>query len=445
MPEILYISTYKLLCSMQKLEIKPLLFNQSFFQDSSYLVPRISLSYPEGSEVKFISGPLHAGKTSLLRQIARNLQGIKVYIDFEDSRLQGLGPESFGVIEEAVAEIYEENSESNDSGQIYYFLDEIHNVPGWDIWVDKLNRQGVGVFITSSNSSLTGRELSNRLAGRSQNLKLFPFSFKEYLLMKYSIIPKLNLLIPSRSDEILCMFLQYFENGGFPDVIKTENVKLCQKYFEEIMENGTAARYDIQDINVLKKLAIFLISNMACEYSFDTLEVVSGIENKEIICHYLDYLEDNFLLYRVPKLNHLPDSEEKMDIPHKVYAADTGFFKAVYPNYPDSFGLRFENLVFLELLKRGKQLFYFRNKKECDFLIKEEDGQKISAAIQVSIHFVSPAVREREVLGLMEAMEEYGLEEGLILTMDDEEVLKVEGKDGTKKIMIKPAWKWMLE
>jgi len=430
---------------MQKSEIKTLLLNQSFFQDSSDLVPRISIPFPEGSEVKLIFGPLHAGKTSFLRQIARNLQGIKVYVDFEDSRLKELGSESFQVIEEAAAEIYEKEFEGNDEGQIYYFLDEVHNVPGWNIWVDRLNGQGTGVFVTSSNSSLSEQEFSTGLAGRSKTLKLFPFSFKEYLLMKYSIIPKPNLLTPSRSDEILCTFLQYFENGGFPDVIKTGNVKLCQKYFEEILQKGTAAGYDIQDINVLTKLAIFLISNMACEYSFDTLEIVSGIENKETIRRYLDYLEDNFLLYRVPKLNHVPDSKEDTYIPHKIYAGDTGFFKAVYPNYPDSFGLRFENLVFLELLRRGKQLFYFRNKKECDFLIKEEDSQKVSAAIQVSIHFGSPAVRERELLGLMEAMEEYGLEEGLILTMDDEEVLKIEGKDGTKKIIVKPAWKWMLE
>ena len=94
---------------------------------------------------------------------------------------------------------------------------------------------------------------------------------------------------------------------------------------------------------------------------------------------------------------------------------------------------------------RKNRYFYFRNRNECDFLIKEKDSEKISAAIQASIHFGSPAVREREVLGLMEAMEEYGLEEGLILTMDDEEVLKIEGKDGQKKIIVKSAWKWMLE
>jgi uncharacterized protein len=431
---------------MLKSEIKSLLIShRSYFQDSSDFVPRISFFCPAGDEITFISGPLHAGKTSLLRQIASSLQGLKIYIDFEDSRLRELEPESFKVIEEVAAEIYEKESEYNDAGQIYYFLDEIHNVREWNTWINNLNRQGAGVFVSSSRSNHTEPDLSFGLAGKYKILKLFPFSFKEYLLMKYSIVPKPNSLTPSLSDELLCTFLQYFENGGFPEVIKTGNVKLCQKYFEEILQKGTTPEYKIQDANTLKKLAIFLISNMACEYSLETLRILSGIEDESTVRHYLDYLEDNFLLYRIPKIGSIPDFKENPETPNKVYITDTGYFKAVYPNYPDSLGLRFENLVFLELLRRGKQIFYFRNRKECDFLIKERDSQKVSAAIQVSIHFGSQAVRERETLGLMEAMEDYELEEGLILTMDEEEVLMINGKSGMKKIWVKPAWKWMLE
>jgi uncharacterized protein len=431
---------------MHKLEINPLLLRQqSIFQDYSSLVPRISVSYQEGSGITFISGPRHAGKTSLLRQIASNLQGAKFYIDFEDSRLRELGPEIFQVIEETFAENYEKESGSTEAGQIYYFLDEIQNVQGWNVWIDRLYRQGAGIFLTASSSMLAEQELSTRFAGRSKLSKLFQFSFKEYLLMKYSVIPKLNSITPSLRDELLCAFLKYFENGGFPEVIKTGNIILCQNYFKEILQKGDTAGNNIQNINELKKLAVFLISNMACEYSFDTLKAVSGVENEETVRRYLDYLEDNFLLYSIPKLNRLPESKEEADTPHKIYAADTGFFKAVYPNYPDSLGLRFENLILLELLRHEKQVFYFQNRKECDFLIKEKDSQKVSAAIQASLYFGSQAVRERELLGLMEAMEEYGLEEGVILTLDDEETLRIEGKDGMKKIVVKPAWKWMLE
>jgi len=118
----------------------------------------------------------------------------------------------------------------------------------------------------------------------------------------------------------------------------------------------------------------------------------------------------------------------------------------VFPNYPDSLGLRFENLVFLELLRQGKQVSYFRDRRECDFLITEKDSQAVKAAIQVSISFGSPSVREREIPGLMAAMEEFGLNEGLILTMDDEGAIEIEGENGEKKrIIINSVWKWMLE
>lgn len=429
---------------MQKLELLPLIFShQVFFQNFLDLIPRNISPWcsVKGSEIKLISGPPHAGKTSFMSQVASNLDGVKIYIDFEDSRMQGLGSGGLQAIEEIAAEICKKESDQVEAGRIFYFFDEIHNLPEWENWVDRLYRQGAEIFLTSSKSKVID-EFSTRFAGRGRVLKLFPFSFKEYLQIKNTGIPEPNSLTPSRSDELLCMFLQYFENGGFPDVIKNNDISLSRKYFEEGLQKGAAADYDVQK---LKKLSIFLISNMASEYSPATLKKVSEIESEELIDTYLDYLEDLFVLYRVPKINRLQGSGKEKDIPCKIYVGDTGLFKAVYPSYPDSLGLRFENLVFLELLRREKQVFYFRNKRECDFVIKEKDSQEVSAAIQISICFGNPAVREREILGLTEAMNEYGLEEGFILTMDDEETVKVEGTDGKKIITVKSVWKWMLE
>jgi len=412
---------------MLKSEIKPLLLShQSLFQEYFNFVPRISVSFKGESGITFISGPRHAGKTSLLKQIACDLQGVKIYIDFEDCRFSELGSEIFQVIENTLVEIYEKELKNNEAGRIYYFFDEIQIVQGWNIWIARLYKQKAVIFVSSSSASLTRQELSA-------------------MLMKYSVIPKPNSITPSLREEILCALLRYFENGGFPEVIKTGDIKLCQKYFEEILEKGDSAGINFQDKSALKKLALYLISNMACEFSIETLKTVSGVEDKDTVNRYLDYLEENFLIYRIPKLNCPSENKENLINTHKVYIADTGFFKAVYPNYPDSLGLRFENLIFLELLRRGKKVFYFRNKKECDFIITEEDSSKVLAAIQTSFHLGSPASREREILGLMEALEEYGLEEGLILTLDDEEIIRMEGKAGKKIIVVKPAWKWMLE
>jgi predicted AAA+ superfamily ATPase len=429
--------------NMQKLEPLPVIFSHhNFLQNTPDLIPReiFPCCSVESSEIKLISGSTHAGKTTFMNQVASILAGVKIYIDFEDNRMQELGSGDLQTIEETAAEICKKETEDRAS-RVFYFFDEIQNLKGWENWVDRLHRQGAEIYLTSSRSKLIS-EFSSRFAGRCKILRLFPFSFREYLLIKGNGTAEPNLLTPSRSDELLCMFLQYFENGGFPDVIKNDDIDLPRKYFEEGLQKGAADGYDIQK---LKKLAIFLISNMASEYSLDTLKKVSGIENEELIGTYLDYLEDIFLLYRVPKLNSLQESGKEKDIPCKIYAGDTGLFKAVYPDYPDSLGLRFENLVFLELLRREKQVFYFQNKRECDFVIKKKDSQKVSAAIQTSVCFGSPVVREREILGLTEALDEYGLEEGLILTMDDEEIVRTESKNGKKTIVVKSVWKWMLE
>ncbi|AKB36150.1 hypothetical protein MSSAC_1560 [Methanosarcina siciliae C2J] len=377
------------------------------------------------------------------------MQGVKVYINFGDSRFQELGPECFQEIEEIAADVYLKGNE-NEAENVYYFLDEIQNFPGWENWVDRLNREGAGVFVTSSSSSLLNKDIASRFAGRTRFLKLLPFSFKEYLTLKGLRVPKPNFLTPSRCDEMLCLFLKYFENGGFPAVIKDGNFLLSGEYFEEILNNGVISRYNVQDAEGLKKLAIFLISNMASEYAIDTLKRASGIESEDTVRAYLDYLEEAFLLYRTPLLNPVSENEKETNqekkVPCKVYAGDTGFFKTVFPNYPDSLGLRFENLVFLELLRRDKQVSYFRDRRECDFLLTEKDCQAVQAAVQVSVYFGTPAVREREVLGLLAAMEEYGLNEGLILTMDDEGVIEIPDEDREKKrIVINSVWKWMLE
>ncbi len=429
---------------MQKSELLPLILShQTFFQNSLDLVPRDILSWCsiEGSEIKFISGPSNAGKTSFMSQVASSLEGTKIYIDFEEFQIQGFGTGHLQAIEDIAAEICKKENEKNGASRIFYFFDEIHNLPEWEKWIDKLYRQGAEIYLTSSKSKVIN-EFSSKFEDKGKILKLFPFSFKEYLRIKNTKIPEPSLLTPSINDDLLCIFLQYFENGGFPDVIRKGDIKLSKKYFEDELQKGAVAGYDIYK---LKKLAVFLISNMASEYSLDTLKKVSGIESDELISTYLDYLEDIFLLYRVPKFNSFQKIGRKTDNFCKIYVGDTGLFKAVYPAYPDSLGLRFENLVFLELLRREKEVSYYRNTKECDFVIKEKSSSKISAAIQVSICFGGPIVREREILGLIEAMDECNLKEGLILTMDDEEVVAVEGKSGKKIITVASVWKWMLE
>ncbi|WP_440955881.1 ATP-binding protein [Methanosarcina sp. Mfa9] len=486
---------------MQKSELRRIILSrQAFFQKHQALIPhdrKIDL-YLEDSEVVMICGIRGCGKTSLLKQIADRLDGIKIYINFEIIKPEDFEPRNFQDIRDIAAELYESSGKELDQKeieeggekQVYYFLEEIQHIPLWESWLKKLYEDGIKVFVTGSNSKFLNSGNGPFLTGRSKPLRLFPFSFKEYLRLKGIEMSDTDLdsLPTSRKDEILSHFLKYFDNGGFPQVIKNEDFELSRDYFEEVLQKEILDRHEFPDGGGLRRLAVFLFSNVASEYSFETLKKVSGIESEDTVRLYLDYLEESFLLYRVPGLNHSQDNSETQDNSEigsrnrnldlnwkekvmaascKVYAGDTGFFKTVATNYPDSLGLRFENLVFLELLRRGKELFFFRDRRECDFVVKRDvgQGQEIMEAIQVSTYFGNPAVREREVEGLLGAMQKFGLEEGLILTLDEEEVL-IPGDEGSlkpgdedipginlgsragekgKKIAVKPVWKWLLE
>ena len=158
----------------------------------------------ESSEIKLISGPSHAGKTSFLSQVAGSVDGAKLYIDFEDSRMQQIGPEGLQAIEKTAAELCKRETEDS-TARVFYFLDEIHNLPEWENWVDRLHTQGAGVFLTSSKLKSIN-EFSSRFEGRGKVLRLFPFSFKEFLRIKGKGIPEPGFLTPSRCDELLCMF-----------------------------------------------------------------------------------------------------------------------------------------------------------------------------------------------------------------------------------------------
>ncbi|HII01681.1 TPA: ATP-binding protein [Methanosarcinaceae archaeon] len=472
---------------MKKSELRRIILSrQPSFQKHQDLIPRdLKIDcYLKGSEVVMICGIRGCGKTSFLKQIADRLDGIKVYINFEAIRPEDFEPRNFQDLRDIAAELYgssgkeldKKEIEEDGEKQVYYFLEEIQHIPFWESWLNRLYEQGIKVFVTGSNSKFRNSENGPFLTGRNRLLRLFPFSFKEYLRLKGIEMsdPDLGFLPTSRKDEILSHFLKYFDKGGFPQVLKNENFELSREYFEEILRKEILDRHEITDAEGLRRLVVFLFSNVASEYSFETLKKVSGIESEETARRYLGHLEEAFLLYRVPMLNHSQDiandqdkadnrngnrnlelnwKETVMAASCKVYAGDTGFFKTVATNYPDSLGLRFENLVFLELLRREKEVFFFRDRRECDFVVKHDvgQGQEIMEAIQVSTYFGDPTVRKREIGGLLGAMKEYGLKEGLILTLDEEEVLEINNEEvlgqgrENKKILVKPVWKWLIE
>jgi predicted AAA+ superfamily ATPase len=429
---------------MEKSQLRQVIIDQqdSFSKGDELVLRDVELErYLRGNEIVIISGIRRCGKSSLLKLIAGQLEGVKFYVDFDDIRLSDFEVKNFQDLQDLVIELYREELDKSENGHVYYFFDEIQNVPLWERWLNNLYKEGKKVFATGSNSQLLSSEISTFLTGRNKVLKLFPFSFREFLRLKGIEITgeeiEAGLLTSSRKAEVFSYFLEYFENGGFPLVLKSGDLELSRGYFEDILNKDILVRYNIKEVRALKDLALFLLSNVGRVYSYPTLRNITGIKSLSTIKNYLDYFQNVFLLYQLSRFDY---SLKKQKVSSsKIYTIDNSFLKTVAFNFSENKGQRLENLVFVELLRREKELYYHSEKKECDFVLRER--LRINEVIQVSVNLSNPETKKREIEGVIEAMTAYKLDSGLILTFEEEDIQN----SGGKKIVVKPVWKWLLE
>jgi len=416
---------------MEKEKLRQVLYDQQeIFNEIDDLIER-DFSLDEcmkGNEIVVITGIRRCGKSSLLRIISKKIKEKFIYINFDDIRLTDFNIENFEDIEEIVSEIY--GIKSN----VIYFLDEMQNVSSWERWVNNLYAKKIKVFVTGSNSSLLSSEISTFLTGRNKVVKLYPCSFKEFLLFKNI---KLDYKTTDERRAVSQAFTEYFEKGGFPLVIKNDDINLSKQYFEDILNKDIIKRYNIKKMKELNDLILYLFSNVSKTYSYSTLKQVSNIKSLSMINNYIEYLKNAFIASTINKFNY---SIKKQKVSSsKFYVLDNSFLKTVAFNFSENAGKRLENLIFIELIRRGFEVYYHAQKHECDFVIK--GGLKITKAIQVCLTVDNPTTKQREVDGLLEALREYKLKEGLILTLDKEDEII----SGDKKILFKPVWKWLLE
>lgn len=416
---------------MEKTKLYELLNEQQeLFNKREELIEReISIEpYLKGNEIVIITGIRRCGKSTLLKIISNKINKKKIYINFDDVRFTDFKIENFQDIENFAKELHSIESE------VVFFFDEIQNVPSWERWVNNLFAKKIKVFVTGSNSSLLSSEISTFLTGRNKVLKLYPFSFKEFLRFK-DIAEN-----PKTSNERITLmnaFEEYFEKGGFPLVIKNNDLELSKQYFEDILNKDIIRRYNIKKTKEIKDLILYLFSNVGSIYSYSTLKTVSGIKSLSMIKNYIEYMKGVFLASTINRFDY---SLKKQKVSSsKFYVLDNSFLKTVAFNFIENRGQRLENLVFVELLKRDFEVYYHLDKKECDFIVKK--GLKITQAIQVCLNLENPMTKKREIEGLLEALQKYNLKEGIILTLDKESEENISGK----KIIIMPVWKWLLE
>lgn len=350
-------------------------------------------------QVEVITGIRRSGKSSLMRQLIEESAPKYSYLNFEDPRLFDFTVDDFSKLDEIL--------ESSGSP---YFFDEIQNVKGWEVYVRQLHDHGQKVFITGSNASLLSRELGTRLTGRYLSYEIFPFSYSEFL--EYHAW-----------EDNAENFQNYLDLGGFPEYLREKNPEILQNLLKDIVFRDIAIRYSIKNTKTLLDITLYLISNVGKEISYNGIKKTFEIGSANTVSDYLNWLEDAYLLFFLPRFSWSAKSISKN--PKKVYCIDTGFARANSLSFSKDQGRLLENLVYLIFRKTTYQLFYYREKKECDFVVFEEKICKWAVQVSEKIHSEN---KNREIEGLFEAMSFFDLKEGFILTLDQEDSLSVNGK-----------------
>lgn len=380
-------------------------------------------------DVIIITGIRRCGKSVLLSQIRYSQKEKDYYINFDDERLNKFELNDFDVLIDCFEELF--------GVQKTFYFDEIQNITGWEKFIRRLNDYNNKIFITGSNANLLSRELGTHLTGRYIPIELFPASFYEFLKFKNFQFDKNDLYKKEKISLIKKYFGEFVRDGGFFKFLKNKDKDFFKILFDNIFYRDIVARYKISHEKSLKDIYYFLISNISKEFSYTTLKTISNISSITTIKDYIEYMQNSYLLFEI----NLYDVSLKRQLinPKKIYSIDTGLSSSISFRFSEDLGRILENIVFLELKRKNYEIFYHRKNKECDFIVRT--GIEIEKAIQVTVSLKDEITRKREFEGISEAMEIYDLNEGLILTDDEEGEEIIEGR----KISIKPVWKWLLE
>ena len=360
-----------------------------------------------------ISGIRRCGKSTLLHQLLGKLNSF-YYLNFEDTRLIGFEAQDFEKLDEAFDELYGEAE--------FYLFDEIQNVENWEIFVRSRLDRRKKFIITGSNASLLSRELGTRLTGRHVDIELFPFSFEEMLLFGQ---------IKGSADT----FDEYLFNGGFPEYLKFRKPYLLRELLNDILQRDIVARHNIRDSRSLRAMAVYLLTNAGKVFSYNGLRRMFDLGSTNTAISYVSYLEDSYLIFTVPKFDY--SMKKQIVNERKVYSVDNGLSVANSASLTRDRGRMLENAVFVALRRSHREIYYFRERGECDFLIKE--GNALSEAIQVTYE-LNEDNKDREINGLLETLSKFDLVGGLILTHSQEDRFTIDGRE----ITVLPVWKWML-
>jgi len=391
-----------------------------------------SIDY-KSREVVDIIGPRRSGKSSVLKLLIKklNLTDNFLFINFEDPYFVTHNDPQ--VIEELVA-VYQEYFQKNLE---YLFFDEIHALDLWERVVRKLRDSGkYKIFLTGSSSKLLSRELSTLLTGRHLSYSILPLSFGEFLSFKgVPIVSKKDLILKEKT--LLKNFDEFLSTGGFPEIVKTNNIALLKQYYFDILQKDIVMRYDVRQKDILEKMGIYLITHSAKTLSIASLKKTFDL-SYEAVSTYLDYFHEAFLTFELRQFSYSLKTQQKAL--KKMYTIDTGLANSISFRFSQDKGRLLEQCVFLEMKRRGIEVYYYKTKNnhEVDFVLKLPNREK--QLIQVCWDITESDTRKREFDTLRQAMEELRLSKAVVLTYNSQETIG----EGKNTISVLPVYKWLV-
>jgi predicted AAA+ superfamily ATPase len=387
----------------------------------------------DNKQVIIVSGVRRCGKSTLIQQLRLNANESDYYLNFDDDRLVSFQLTDFQMLLDVFIELY--------GIQSTFYFDEIQNISKWERFVRRLHNEGHKVFITGSNASLLSNELGTHLTGRQITLKLFPYSFKEFIRYKANDLLEAKNTTTTQKALIKKYFSEFKQQGGMPEYLESGQKQYLHALYENIIYKDIIVRNKLPQERPIKELVHYLASNNAKEFTYNSLKKLLGLGSSNTVAEYCHYLENSFLCFTVSRFAY--SLKKQIHSSKKIYFIDQAIAKTVGYRFSEDQGRMLENIVFLQLKRQDFEIYFHKEDKECDFVIRE--GYQISQAIQVTVSLSDPKTKKREIEGLLEALTMYDLSKGLIITEDEDftEIHEVGGK--RYHIQIVPCWKWLLE
>lgn len=378
-----------------------------------------------------VIGVRRSGKSTLCFNALRKAGVHYAYANFDDERLEELETKDLDNVLQTLYKIYGKFD--------YLFLDEIQNIDGWPLFVNRLLRQRIHIIITGSNAKLLSTELATHLTGRHHKIELFPFSFKDWCSIKdveYTRLTTKNKGLLSKAYE------EYFRQGGFPELISgEENPKeYISTLIDNIISQDIKKRYKIRNIDALKRLAHHILNETPTLIVKDALQNIIGIKSERTLGNYLMYLNQTYLISTISKYSSRSRERARNE---KSYAIDVAFMdKRDNAFSGENLGWRLETIVYLELLRRKagteNDIYYYQGRSaEADFVVC--DGKKTLAVYQVSYDISNDKTRKREIKGCIAGAKATKCDNIFLITDHESEVIEEDGYS----IQVVPIWEWL--